>query len=171
MRTKAFTLISLLCLLAAGLSHGAVLVQQNTGNLAFEAEHYDSLSGTGWKTITSSSGVKLLPSGSNAVGGALYGDSGTLQSFATYNLQFTSDGTYYLYLRYSMYDITNPNDGTAPSYGNEDSFLVAGTFNQNIGTGSENVQWFAQHLNAQGRTPPSHANPNPNEGMYFTGRK
>lgn len=139
---------------------GATLLQQEAGVLAFEAENYTSLTGNNWSVITTDSGIKTLPQGTNAVGSALYNNAGgNLNSYATYELQFTHDGEYFLYTRYSMYDRTNPE-----SYGNEDSFFLPRAFNQPAAPGAgADTDWYVQTLSGRGHNPTT----NPNEGLYF----
>lgn len=158
------TLGCLLGLLMTVHASGATFLQQEAGVLAFEAENYSSLTGSNWSVITTDSGLKTLPEGTNAVGDALYNHSGgNLNSYATYELQFTHDGEYFLYTRYSMYDRTTPANGSA-SYGNEDSFFLPESFNQDAVPGvPSGTGWYVQTLSSRGYNPES----NPNEGMYF----
>lgn len=135
------------------ISSGAVLVQQNASYLAFEAEDYDSLTPStgGWTVVTTTTGPKLLPSDTAAVGGAaLYSQAGD-SSYATYRLQFTSNGTYYLYSRFSFF---NRNGDT--SYGNEDSFNLPDVFGQGA-TAANGEVWHEQHTGGTF----------PNEGKTF----
>ncbi|WP_138086970.1 hypothetical protein [Phragmitibacter flavus] len=148
--------------------HAVVLVQQTSGQFAFEAESYTTLTGTGWERITTTTGTKTLPGGSNAVGDALYSrNGGSPSSFATYSLQFIADGTYYVYSRYSMYDIVS-GAPSPPGYGNEDSFHIARDLGlaPAIGGGAD-VDWYAQHLSPQGHLPADSPTPNPNDGRFF----
>jgi hypothetical protein len=155
----------LFALLAPHFSHAATLIQQNAGSFAFEAEDYSTLTGSNWSTISTTTGIQTLPNGTDAVGDAIFTRGGNLNSFATYDLQFTQDGTYYLYTRYSMYDLV-VND--AASYGNEDSFFLARDFGiaAAAGAGADN-DWLNQGLSNHGHRPANHANPNPNEGKFF----
>lgn len=144
---------------SGALLNGATLVQQNPGNLAFEAEAYHTLTGTGWTNISLSSGVKTLPAGSNVIGTAIYANGTGLSSFANYQMQFTSNGTYYVYARYSMYEITD-----TVSYGNEDSFFLPKALNQATSAlGGEHVDWYANHVASNGHAPTVNAN----EGSKF----
>lgn len=144
------------------LAQAATLIQQQAGVFAFEAEDYSSLTGSNWSLITTTSGLKTLPDGSNANGSALYAhNGGNPNSFATYDLQFTSSGTYYIYTKYSMYDRAT---SVPPSYGNEDSFYLPRDFSiaAAVGGGAD-VDWFSQHIPSNGNSPDN----NPNEGMFF----
>lgn len=156
----------LLALFATPLSFAATLLQQEAGTFAFEAEAYTATNNANWSTISTTTGVVTLPDGSNAVGDAIYNSGGGgLSSFVTYDLQFTHDGTYYLYTRYSMYDRV-VND--AASYGNEDSFYLPRDLSVTATSGGEvDDDWYNQVLSSQGHRPANHADPNPNEGMFF----
>jgi hypothetical protein len=77
-------------------------------------------------------GLDVLPEDTNASGGAGIFDhfgganhSGT----ATYELEFTTPATYYLYVHASIY-----NSDANTSYGNEDSFFLPPAFNMNSST-------------------------------------
>lgn len=156
----------LLALFATPLSYAATLLQQEAGTFAFEAEDYSVTNNGNWSTISTTSGVQTLPDGSNAIGDAIYNSGGgAITAFVSYDLQFTTDGTYYLYTRYSMYDRT-VND--AASYGNEDSFYVARDFSiaAAAGAGADN-DWYTQALSNQGHRPANNVSPNPNEGEFF----
>lgn len=156
-----------LLLAVAPLASGAVLLQQQADVFAFEAESYSSLTGSGWSVISTSGGTQTIPSDSNVTGTALYTHGGgSPGAFATYDLQFTSDGTYYIFTKYSMYDRTNATP--PPSYGNEDSFYLPRALGIAAATGAgENNDWYAQHLAPQGHLPSASTTPNPNEGKYF----
>ncbi len=159
-------LICGLALVCAGQAAGVTLMQQEAGSFAFEAENYTTLTGTNWSTITTTSGLKTIPNGSNVVGDALYThNSGSPNAFATYDLQFIADGTYYIYTKYSMYDRSTT---TPASYGNEDSFYLPAEFNlpAAVGGGAD-VDWYTQALASLGHQPSYGTAPNPNEGMYF----
>lgn len=159
--------VLVLILLGAVLpGYGAVLLQQTAGVLAFEAEDYTTLTGSNWSTITTTTGLKTIPDGSNAVGNAVYAhNGGTPNSFVTYNLAFTSDGTYYVFTKYSMYDRAA---STPPGYGNEDSFYLPRVFGLAAATGAgADTDWFTQGLSSQGHLPADSATPNPNEGKFF----
>jgi hypothetical protein len=74
-------------------------------------------------------GLDVLPANTNASGGAGIFDQlggGLHANTATWELQFTTPGTYYLFLHASMY-----NSNTDTGYGNEDSIFVAPSFNAN----------------------------------------
>ena len=135
------------------ISSGAVLVQQNASYFAFEAENYDTLTpntGTSaWTVITTTTGPKLLPSDTAAVGGAALYSQGSDSNYATYRLQFTSNGTYYFYSRFSFFDRNGDS-----SYGNEDSYYIADAFNQSAVAGGV---WHEQHTGGSF----------PNEGKTF----
>jgi hypothetical protein len=161
-----FILGSIASFLFISSSFAATLIQSQAGTFAFEAEDYSVLTGSQWSLITTTDGLKTIPEGSNVVGDALYThNGGSPNSFATYDLQFIADGTYYLYTRYSMYDRTTP---TQNSYGNEDSFYLPRDFGlaADVGEGAEK-DWYMQGLSTQGHFPSNTATPNPNEGMYF----
>jgi len=162
-----FTLTLASVLSWTALTSGAVLLQQEAGVFAFEAEDYSSLTGSGWSVITTSGGTQTIPTGSNVVGDALYTHGGgSPSSFATYDLQFTSDGTYYVFTKYSMYDRSNSTP--PPSYGNEDSFYLPRDLGIAAATGAgQDNDWYAQHLPSQGHLPAASETPNPNEGQYF----
>lgn len=152
----------LLIFSGAHLAQAATLIQQQADVFAFEAEDYSSLTGSHWSVITTTTGLKTLPDGSNVTGNALYAhNGGSPSSFATYDLQFTANGTYYLYTKYSMYDRAASDP---PSYGNEDSFYLPRDFSLAAALGGGvDVDWYSQHLSPNGTTP----NNNPNEGMFF----
>ncbi|MEN3943325.1 PEP-CTERM sorting domain-containing protein [Prosthecobacter sp. SYSU 5D2] len=156
----------LIALFATPFAYSATLLQQDAGYFAFEAEDYSTKNNANWSTISTTTGTVTLPDGTNAVGDAIYNSGGGgLTSFVTYDLQFTTDGTYYLYTRYSMYDRT-VND--AASYGNEDSFYVARNFGiDDTSGGGADVDWYNQGLSNQGHRPANNASPNPNEGQFF----
>jgi hypothetical protein len=145
-------------LVSAGGLRGAVLLQQQAGYLAFEAEDYSVLTSAAYEVITTTSGTVTLPANTNAQGGALYNHNAPT-AYATYNLAFTTDGTYYLYSRYSMFNrtVSTPTD----SYGNEDSFYTASAFN--LATNTTLSSWDTQHLNTAGYSPAT----TPNEGQFF----
>lgn len=158
--------VSILILFVSVLSsHAAVLLQQTPGVLAFEAEAYTTATGT-WSTITTTGGQQTLPAGTNAVGSAIYTSSGgSPSSYVTYNLSFTSDGTYYLFTKYSMYDRVS---STPPGYGNEDSFYLPRLFNQAAALGGgADTDWYTQALPSLGHLPADSPTPNPNEGKFF----
>lgn len=151
-----FKVLSLLLLLAGSLGSsanlcGAVLVQQQAGVFAFEAEHYDSLTPSSgastWSLITTTSGIKPLPSNTNAKGtGAMILPQSSSSSFITYRLQFTHDGVYNLYTRYAVFDM-NADGG----YGNEDSIFIPDAFDQSASTsGIWHEQFLSTTYNKEG---------------------
>ncbi len=136
-----------LAALVLGFAAGAVaveigIVQGSVDNyIAFEAEHFDSLTrhhtspDRGFlvvdtsPTFTSTYGSDVLPVDTNASGGmALIDDIrvGNLDhsSTVTYKLQFQTAGTYGLYVRDSAFE----DNSTVGDYGNEDSFFRPTTF-------------------------------------------
>lgn len=139
----------------------AVLYQQTAGVLAFEAESDVVLTpgptGSNFSVITSSSGVKVLPVGSNAVGGAIYAHrvATAENGYATYQLAFTSDGTYHLYARYSFFEVS-----TNTGYGNEDSYYSPTSWGQ---APTMEGAWNNESLG----TYDYHPLTKPNEGMVF----
>jgi hypothetical protein len=106
--------------------------------LVVEGEDYDSkvagddvgfirVDNTG--AITSSQGNPILPKYTMASKkGALFTQTvfGEHVDKATYQVQFTKAGTYYLYMRFTMYE----NGGNLNHYINEDSFFVPPDFNK-----------------------------------------
>jgi hypothetical protein len=78
-------------------------------------------------SITNALGNPVLGTNSTASGtGALYTKT-IFQEHAdkvTYKVQFSQTGTYFLYMRFTMFE----NGGTLTSYGNEDSFFVPPDF-------------------------------------------
>ncbi|TLD70673.1 PEP-CTERM sorting domain-containing protein [Phragmitibacter flavus] len=150
--------------LLAGIAlplNAAVLQQQMAGVLAFEAESFSTLingpTGSNFSIITTTSGVKPLPANTNAVGAAIYANrsGGAEDAFATYQLAFTSNGTYNLYARYSFYEVSTNTD-----YGQEDSYYSPTAFGQAATTTGS---WSAEFLSFGGYHPTN----NPNEGAFF----
>lgn len=154
--------IFLVVVMMACKLNAAIIYQQETGVLAFEAEDSPSLStigsGSMFHVITTSTGVRTLPADTQAVGGSgIYAHrTGGEVGFATYQLAFTSDGNYYLYARYSNMEVSD-NSG----YGNEDSYYSPKVFNQPPSTVES--EWNNESLSAQGHSPLL----NPNDGKYF----
>jgi hypothetical protein len=139
----------------------AVLQQMTSGVLAFEAEDFSSLTtgatGSAYSVITTSSGAKNLPAGTEAVGSGLFASrvGASEDGFVTYQLSFTSNGTYYLYTRYSFFEVSGNNE-----YYQEDSYYSPTAFGQAANTSGT---WNNESLSVLDYTP----NGNPNEGRYF----
>jgi len=132
----------LILLLFAGKAHTASLFTQleGTNYMAWEAENYSTLTNltgsTGQgiisvnttTTITSLLGTTILPSSTNASGRAalldnVTGINYTQNSKVSYEMTFLQAGTYSLYARVSVFEISDVLNG----YGNEDSFFVYST--------------------------------------------
>ncbi|MBL9129417.1 MAG: hypothetical protein JNL97_17325, partial [Verrucomicrobiales bacterium] len=78
-------------------------------------------------TVKSSLGNPVLGAGTTASGGgALWTQTAFAQHVdkVTYKVQFAKAGTYYLYMRFTMYE----NGGNPANYLNEDSFFLPPTF-------------------------------------------
>ncbi len=74
-------------------------------------------------------GLDVLPANTNASGGAAIFDQlggGRHASSASWELQFTTPATYYLYVHATIY-----NSDANTAYGNEDSFFLPPSFNAN----------------------------------------
>ncbi len=114
-------------LLGAGAAGAATVQQVGQSHVGVEAESYDAVSGSGWTTVTPSTsftsnvGTNILPASTNASDAtALWANGGAT---ARYDFVFSTAGTYYVYLRYSMFDRTD-----STNYGNEDSVFVTDAF-------------------------------------------
>jgi len=125
------------CLLAfCAVSQASIIQGIGDNFVAFEAENFDSLSGTTFvstdttPTLTTAYGSPVLPGTTNAsAGGALFANFSGSSSSAGYDITFTSTGNYYIYVRYSLFE----NNTTTTSYGNEDSFYLSSDFDTPVG--------------------------------------
>lgn len=122
--------------------------------VAIEAENYDTLTGTTFiatdttPTLTSAYGSAILPLDTNASSaGALLTDFTGSSSRAGYDITFNTVGTYYVYVRYSLFE----NNDIPTNYGNEDSFLLTAALN--TPAGGSNLETI--DLNSLGFTPAS----------------
>lgn len=113
-----------------------VLIQTpGTNFLAFEAEDVDSFNNAddanGWQVVdafnplqTYINSTVLAADTTASRGTGLYDiPGGNDQDFVTYKLQFSEPGDYSLYLRYTIFDRTDPT-----GYGNEDSIYLSKDF-------------------------------------------
>ena len=148
-------------------SSGAVIVQDqsnvivsgtNTWSyLIVEGEDYDSevdpTEGVGFTRVDNSGSISnllgsliLAPNTTASKGGALFTQTTFGQHIdkATYKVQFSRPGTYYLYMRFTMFENADP--ATSGNYLNEDSFFVPPDFGKDPQT-----DWPLAETNA-GRT-------------------
>jgi len=131
-------LLSFAAILAFCTVSQASIIQGIGDNfVAFEAENFDSLSGTTFlatdrtPTLTTSFGSPVLPSDTNASSvGALFTNFSGSTSSAGYDITFTTPGDYQVYVRYSLFEI---GTNTA-NYGNEDSFFLGAALDSPAGT-------------------------------------
>ena len=122
-------------------------VIQGAGNtwVGVEAENYDALSGQRWTVVTTTGtlvtayGSTALPSDSPASGGAALLDLTGTVGYASYDLTFNTAGTYYVYLRCSVFE----NNSLTTSYGNEDSIHLSTNWNETVGTSNGETYDFS----------------------------
>ncbi len=132
--------------------------------LGFEADQYDAMTGTKWLTVdttpttTSPSttiwpeGVDILPNDTNAFGGdAMLTDFSGTEGNLTYNVTFKTAGTYYGYIRYSMFECRTDPQTTSITYGEEDSVYLSRAFGESVTGANGNVM----DLSHQGSEPAS----------------
>jgi hypothetical protein len=143
---------------SATLTPALAVTVQGPGNvfngrsyLYVEAENFssrgDDPEDDGWKIVSkqspiqSTQGLDILPAGSNVSGTALLDDNGggNHSDTVTYELQFSTAGTYQFYSRHTMYDVNGNGN-----FGNEDSIFLSPAFNLNSSsdwTGFTGLEW------------------------------
>jgi hypothetical protein len=180
MRTSLRTRSLLALVIACNASWAFAVTTQTAGHvfnsrpyLYVEAESYSAISDTdnnGWKIvskatpITSPQGRSILPATSNVSGTAILNDIGgfTAQSATadtvTYQVSFTTAGTYQLYTRHTLFD----SAATPGNFGNEDSLYISPGFNKNSSTDWLNFEGFEYNQSVVG-------DPNPIDGANLAG--
>ncbi|MCG9682889.1 hypothetical protein L1D31_09920 [Vibrio sp. Isolate23] len=165
--------LSVLSMCFTSLTMATTFYQEAESNyIAFEAEDYhhiirhngenDGFNVVGINEFTSDFGTSVLPADSSyppSQDRALLADFRyqlpMQQSTVQYQVVFNTPGTYRLYYRRSMFEI-----GDGSSYGNEDSFLYAKTFNSE--------EWLRHgSRQSQDSVLESHPYTNPAEGKFF----
>ncbi len=159
-RSTTVLCVAILGLFAASPAAATIIQADGVDFLGFEAENYDSLSGTGWIVVDTTptryspdydstpgdddpndaivSGLPVLPVDTNASGGkALLADFPMTTSTVTYQLTFKAEGTYYVYFHKSIFE-SGKNDNDTLSFGNEDSFHMSPDFD--TAPGSDDVE-------------------------------
>ena len=114
-------------------SANADVIKQEPGTdfLAFEAESYEFIEGDEFTTFLevgpdaafqTDFGSDVLPTDSNVSGTALLDQfsNNNFTDFASYQLQFAEPGVYTFYMRYSLYQMSDPEE----NYANEDSLYM-----------------------------------------------
>ena len=132
--------------------------------LGFEADQYDAMTDNRWlkvdttptttspSTTTWPEGVDILPNDTNAFGGdAMLTDFSGTEGNLTYNVTFKTAGTYYGYIRYSMFECRTDPQTTSITYGEEDSVYLSRAFGESVTGANGNVM----DLSHQGSEPAS----------------
>lgn len=148
MRTRLFAIATILILggLCVATNAGVIVQQEGTDFLVVQAEDYDEIEGdefTGFLEVERGGdeetdfGSQLLPDDSNVSGTAMFDQLGNSNfvDLLNYRLQFATPGIYTMYMRYSLFQMSDPIE----NYANEDSFYLPLEMNEL----AEQDGWFS----------------------------
>ncbi len=117
--------------IGTGTNAWSYLVLEGENFVSKENESLDAGFGKVYadEALTDTYGTPILGTNTTASGkGALFTKTQFAQwtDKATYQVQFTTPGTYYLYMRFTMFE----NGGNVANYGNEDSYFLPPDFDK-----------------------------------------